>query len=351
MCRKPLTLWCLFVVINTCCSTLFAQTPQATTKSIGPSGNAQQPVADRLLAAPAQNLLANRTVRALIIGYEGDPSIGAGAGISGRRIRNAIKAAFPATQPVQIQTTLVGIDSLNFGDRTPFSAANVQQAIQQMTVGPDDIVFCYVLTHGAFDGRHNTSNFEFGHWFQTEAIDPRTQGPEVYPRVNLMERLVAKGAKLTVLISDSCNVRRDVSSFVAAPTAPAPPALPFATLYSLLVEYEGQVDISASSQGEFSFYDPQNGGMFTNEFLGLAQNDHGYTWPTFFAKLQFESNKRFHDTFGVSFTHPQTGEVSTGLTPKMMRDSEWVRKIVAPAAAAPAAAPQPPVENAPKPAT
>ena len=297
------------------------------TRKIGPAPAAAKKVSDEITPDVKVATIQNRRIHALIIGTERDPNIGSGVGPSGARLKSMLESTFQD----QVQINTVGFfspDLASPGNGT-YDLATVLRAIAELrgNVGPDDVVFCYVMSHGAFDPGHNDPKFENGHWFQTERL-------ETLPRVNLMQDLLGLNARLTVLISDSCNVPVRAARVSAAPAVAAPAGFNNPALFSLLIEYEGQVDISASSENQFAFYFPNAGGLFTDTFVSLAANDHRFTWSEFFNQLRDETEADFRAQIG-SYPNPDLpGGVQTSLTPKQLRNPNWVRPYQSTAQAA-----------------
>ena len=80
--------------------------------------------------------------------------------------------------------------------------ANIRQAIEDLDVQPTDVLFCYYAGHGAYDADLNADDDPSGgHFFQIPGGDLR--------RADLLGRLTDKGARLTVLISETCNAAGD----------------------------------------------------------------------------------------------------------------------------------------------
>ncbi len=342
--QKLLMMTYLMLAAVTGVSDLCAQGRVARTA--GPA--VQQPLTDLNTPAKQAAAIQGKTIHALIIGFESDATIGRGVGVSAGNIIQTLESTFNSS----LRITTIGLKSQTLNP-TPgngtLDADTINRNIIRLRgeVGPNDVVFCYVMTHGANDPAHTipavapavAASYEFGHWFQTERF-------EAYPRVNLMESLLTLNAQLTVLISDSCNVPVQAPRPATRPAfAAAGPAAPPA-LYSLLLQYEGQVDINASTDPQFSFYFDQSGGVFTDAFLSLVQNSHAFTWDTLFAQLITTTDAHYRRDIG-QFDNPNIpGGLQTTLTPKQMRPGSYVRRIpgaasakaVAPATAAPVTA-------------
>lgn len=342
MCGKLFKLSCLLLGIAVFGPELSAQGPPRQ-NFVGPAAAAVDKVSllpESVKTATSQN----RTVYAIIIGAERDPNIGSGVGASAVGIQGLLNDTFPN----QVQISTVGFFSADLASsgKGTYDVATVWQSIDELSssVSADDIVFCYVMSHGAFDPSHTGPDYEYGHWFQTERL-------ETLPRVNLMEKLLTLKARLTVLISDSCNVPVQGARVRPAPAIAAPSNFNNPALFSLLLENQGQVDINAASINQFAFYFPNSGGLFSDNFIALSKNDHRYTWDAFYGALRDQTQSDFRTRIGSYPNGNAPNGLQTSMTPMQMRSPTWVRSYrptaaqAAAAAAAPAPAPAAPAEK------
>ena len=173
-------------------------------------------------------------------------------------------------------------------------ANRVVQAIDNIRVSPSDAVFCYYLGHGAFDPQlatyDDTSN---GHYFQLSPRDLR--------RHEVVARLKRKNARLTVFISDSCNVKFDSAGIFV----PAPDHLVGDNwaLGNLLRDHKGLVDINSSSAGQFAWGTvPRDGSpgfmVFTRSLCRVADptiygGKDFVTWTDFVQAVSIASNAEY----------------------------------------------------------
>uniref|UniRef100_A0A7C2K0Z8 Caspase family protein n=1 Tax=Schlesneria paludicola TaxID=360056 RepID=A0A7C2K0Z8_9PLAN len=276
----------------------------------------------------------NRKLHVIIIGLSQDPALSTGILASRDRLRRTFSAAF---QPAEFGSfTEIGFpQTAHPGGNLPainmvpqFTLQQVNATLGNLTFAEQDVVFCYVMSHGGYASQALTPEREYGQWFETQLT--RVPGRyEYYCRVDLFELLLDRrvgrtsGNGLTVLISDACNVRADVPVPVAAP-AERPP-VPQTVLHNLLMEHTGQVSISASTIGQYSFYFP-TGGLFTDNVCNIALWDYNdpnpefnvRDWPSFMARLTEFTDEDFRGRIGVY--HGQRT-----LTPMWMRDKSFVR--------------------------
>lgn len=123
-------------------------------------------------------------------------------------------------------------------DREATPAA-ILAAIKALDPATEDTVLFYYTGHGAAD--------DDGHYLALA-------GGRLYRR-QIREAIERKQPKLTILLTDCCNLRSDGRRMIAmAPAPPEPPAEPPPLLRSLFFEPSGVVDFNASSPGEAAYF-------------------------------------------------------------------------------------------------
>jgi hypothetical protein len=217
------------------------------------------------------------TIRVLLIAQTADPCIGASTAVSLRRMREALLNV-PSIRSQDVQV-LWGAD---------VQADRILSAVQTMPVGPTDVVFCYYTGHGAYDPRGNGSDPSGGHFLQLPTGD--------LARATLMQALLAKNARLTVLITDSCNVGSEFRPRLPRRTVQAlEPS--YSVLDALFRGYVGVVDLNGSARDQFGWGSPDIGGWFTDAFLSSAQEPIAATsmptWPEFIARAADQTSRTF----------------------------------------------------------
>lgn len=193
-------------------------------------------------------------VKVLIVGDTNDPSIG-------RMIQVNIPwltVTFGSVPGVKI-TTRTG-DQVN--------AQNIISAIRELNVGPNDAVVYYHLGHGAYEsGVDYTEDPSGGHFFQLRGGSLR--------RREAWQALKAKGARLTVLITDTCNVESPIEAAHIRPTG-APYGQRDSVMAHLLTNSSGEIDVSGSSRGQFGWFSTTTGGWWTEALVATTRPD---VWP------------------------------------------------------------------------
>lgn len=164
-----------------------------------------------------------------------------------------------------------------------FTLANARQAIQNMQVAPNDVVFCYISTHGAFDNSPQPEDY----------LAPCGNNYAEIRRRDIMDAIRATKPRLIVLISDSCGTLLNIHS--AAPLSAAPPPPVTNALFTLLFYTRGEISINAAVPGREAYYlaspYPGGGGYFTRGFVTAAFYSPGKTWQEFFTYVSNQSQK------------------------------------------------------------
>ncbi len=142
------------------------------------------------------------------------------------------------------------------------TASNVLQAIARMDVQNTDVLFCYVAGFGSYEKRLQQGDPSGGHYIQLDAK---------LMRKTLIGALEERGAQLTLLVSDTCNVLIPES---LDDSRAAPVAVQSTAFEDLLMNSTGLIDINGSSRDQYGWYSSRRGGCFTNGFLFALRN-----WP------------------------------------------------------------------------
>ena len=117
-------------------------------------------------------------------------------------------------------------------------------------------------------------------------------------RKTLMKHMLDKGAQLTVLITDTCNVKSHANVrlpegvFVPPPTQRTPEK-PTA-LEILLLQNSGVLDLSASSRDQYSWSNGYYGGWFTHVACDVFHREECSTWSVALERLSQQSNGFYH---------------------------------------------------------
>jgi PDZ domain-containing protein len=235
-------------------------------------------------------------VHLLLIGLSDDKAIGDG-------VKGNLLGLSEMLEPVTAEFRA----SFRQIDGADCTAQNILQAVKALQVAPGESVFCYYAGHGAYDpqraGRDDPSG---GHFFQIPGGD--------LMRKTLMEELRAKNARLTVLITDTCNVPATAELTAGAPV---PPMFAEPPIRTLLLRYRGVVDISGTSRGQYGWYLSQFG-IFTVSFVGAVPQGGG-TWSGVLAKARDNTQQNYRDLKEFMLAHADKQDPDTI---KSLRDQQ-----------------------------
>ncbi|GHT46986.1 hypothetical protein FACS189454_08950 [Planctomycetales bacterium] len=167
------------------------------------------------------------------------------------------------------------------------SEQKILNVIKNTSAGKDDTVILYYSGHGAFDEQQ-------GHFFHLQnGTNPL--------RSTFLKALKAKNARLTVLISDCCNMQAKLPApksgsgglMEASGSGTLSPL--FKTLF---FDAEGIADITAAKAGQCSFIygrSDKRGSIFTWVFCQelFAEKDSQKSWNSIFKTTAEKSNREF----------------------------------------------------------
>ncbi len=164
---------------------------------------------------------------------------------------------------------------------------------------PEDTMLFYYSGHGAADDQ--------GHYFAL------AKGK--LPRKQLLEAMLAKGARLTVLITDCCNLRSDGYAYFAPQFVPRVPNSPTPLFRALFLEPKGVVDINSSAPGESAFFTPADldsgrlpGSIFTKQWIDWIDKNRNQrrVWDELVRGVSLQVHSAFHDYYPKGIGLPQS---------------------------------------------
>lgn len=178
---------------------------------------------------------------------------------------------------------------------TSCTAAHIRATIQELTVQPDDALFVYYQGHGAYDPTYAVGDPSEGHFLQLPG--------EGLLRSELLALCASRKPRLVFLSTDCCNVQGTVTEPSKASSIRYPHVITgWTALERLLLSYSGVADITASSRGEFAWYDTLRGGWYSSVFIEQSYKrttsviaDDDNEWSTFMGDLRGATNLRFLD--------------------------------------------------------
>jgi hypothetical protein len=150
-------------------------------------------------------------------------------------------------------------------------------------------LFVYYEGHGAYDPNAPANDKTMGHFL---ALSDRR-----LPRGELVARMEGKNPRLSVLLTDCCNVSATMRvrrRFV--PELRTFEVIGWTGLEDLLFSYRGVVDGTASSRDEYSWFSNDVGGWFTTSFIdkcGSIVSQRSVDWKTTWDQLTQETEAFF----------------------------------------------------------
>jgi hypothetical protein len=157
-----------------------------------------------------------------------------------------------------------------------FDKQRILNAINKVSVGENDTVLCFINCHGAHDPRVN--DYSNGHWFHMSVGDP-------LHRTELRQALELKGARLTCLISESCNIVMPLPLLTGAGFGEENKKFE-----SLFLNAAGVVDLNSSSPGEYSF-----AAIFGSVFVTSLIGDKATSWKEYTDELRALTDELYKD--------------------------------------------------------
>lgn len=155
------------------------------------------------------------------------------------------------TNTVRRATCLEGQDTVIEARKGQQKA--IEDTLQRLSVGPDDVVFFYYSGHGANPGG--------GDRWPIMAVE----GQSGSGRIKLSwvkDTLLSKNPRFLITMADACNVFVPGITQRSRKEAQQPSGLK-----KLFLNYKGYIIASSSTPEQYSFGDPQQGGRFTKQFL------------------------------------------------------------------------------------
>lgn len=249
---------------------------------------------------PQPNPSGRRLIHLLLCGLTDDASIGPMVKISIERLERLIDD--------QIGSEFIGSRTILTGDQC--TAESIVKAVRELSLSPDDSLFCFYVGHGAYASYFQMGDLSGGHFFQIPKKD--------LSRKRLFDELKLKGARLTVLISDTCNVRSPTTPEFGqlTPELKAERIRGLTEFESLLLEYRGVIDISASSRDEYSWFSIPIGGWFTEQFANAMLAD-----PQNWRELYDNAYRRTNEFFKLR-RRELLANSRAGLTPPVRKSLE-----------------------------
>ena len=215
-----------------------------------------------------------RRAHFILIGLTNDPSIGEASSRNLTAVRNLISEEVTSER-------IAGITVLEKDD---CNGEKILRVINQLAIPSTDTLFVYYSGHGAYDPRRvSPTDLSEGHFFQIPTGD--------LMRRQLWESMVQKRARLTVLITDTCNVESFVREGRAVQEQRTVLRRDHAPFALLLLGHQGAIDISASDKNQYSWFSSNYGGWFTIDACRILRNNND--WSASYQQIRTQVNETF----------------------------------------------------------
>ena len=187
------------------------------------------------------------TLHAIIVADVNDQTIGADQDVA---------ALQKLTSTIRRATCLGGDDIVIHAGRGKRQA--ISNTLNQLRVSSDDVVMFYYSGHGTNPGG--------GDRWPTLGVEGQSGG-NLLKLSSVKDTLQRKNPRLLITIADACNNISGARHERGRRELDQP-----AGFKKLFLGYKGTIIASSSIPGQYSFGDPQDGGLFTKQFLeGLNQ--------------------------------------------------------------------------------
>lgn len=198
------------------------------------------------------------TLHSIIVADIDDTGIGADRDVA---------AMQKLTDTIRRTTSLSGQDIVITAGRG--KSQQIQNTLNSLSVGPDDVVLFYYSGHGANPGG--------GDRWPTLGVEGQ-YGGNLLKLSSVKDILAAKSPRLLIAIADACN--KIELGIVSLGRQEAEQAAGFRKLF---LGYEGYIIASSSVPDQYSFGDSDRGGFFTNQLLEVlneVQASSNPDWET-----------------------------------------------------------------------
>lgn len=181
------------------------------------------------------------TLHAIIVGDTNDVSIGTSVQVDIKKLQSLMENVSKHTRLTLSSRYISG---------NQLSLANVNQAINSVSASPDDVIFFYWTGHGHNAGDSVLPTMNIKQWQETLGLSV------------VKNTLEQKRPRLLIVIGDTCNKPTRTSREEETPRNENPE-----NYKELFLNYRGIIAVSSSKKGQFSYGNPQSGGIYTNAFL------------------------------------------------------------------------------------
>jgi hypothetical protein len=197
----------------------------------------------------AQDAPEAKRLFALLVADTNDPRIGKDVKTDIDNMKRFLQAGF---QKSPERLIITAIEDANFSQK------NVMDYYRKLAVTSDDAILFYFAGHGGYRPG-------IGHIVQMEK-PLGAKGNNLLLRSDLRHTLLEKRARLTIMLSDSCNSYPASLELRSEKDAPD-----WDTIRCLFLAPRGLIDINSSSEGESAYGNKNDGGFFTHSLTNALR--------------------------------------------------------------------------------
>jgi caspase domain-containing protein len=201
----------------------------------------------------------SQTLHVISVANTNDPRLGAGFSANAKSIRDYAALVSSVSGLALDMKEIIGADYTCEGIKESVNFLSVQSA--------DDVILFYHSGHGLSPAENQTSTSASKYpSFDCEKNGADEENIAQLPNLeNISESLRSKGAGLTLVAADSCNVvlPRAAQFFAAKGFTPS-------RIKAMFRDFKGSILMSSSVRGQYSWY-TSDGGLFTNRLIDILR--------------------------------------------------------------------------------
>jgi hypothetical protein len=201
----------------------------------------------------------SQTLHVISVANTNDPRLGAGFSANAKSIRDYAALVSSVSGLVLDMKEIIGAD---------YTCERIKESVNSLSVqSKDDVVLFYHSGHGISPAENQTSTSASKYpSFDCEKDGADEESVVQLPNLeNISKSLRSKGARLTLVAADSCNVvlPRAAQFFAAKGFAQS-------RIKAMFRDFKGSILMSSSVRGQYSWY-TSDGGLFTNRLIDILR--------------------------------------------------------------------------------
>jgi hypothetical protein len=200
----------------------------------------------------------SQTLRVISVANTNDPRLGAGFSANAKSIRDyAILVASVSGLTLDMKE-IIGAD---------YTCERIKESVDSFSAQSTDVILFYHSGHGFSPAENQTSTSASKYpSFDCEKNGADEDNIAQLPNLeDISKALRSKGARLTLVVADSCNVvlPRAAQFFSAK-------GITQDRIKAMFRDFKGSILMSSSVRGQYSWY-TSDGGLFTNRLIDILR--------------------------------------------------------------------------------